>query len=170
MIIWKPGKRRPMTTTERQKGTDDQVERLRRLRRRLVWPFFVGPLIVKDYTWESKYIFTSHVSGHWAVFKVTRIRHTQFLLRHYVCVQAVIVKDWICDLSGLLHVFELIWWLQRLYLRQLFLFLRWRYQHWIWRRTLQDIPFKVWVFKYAFDKLCVSFQQQKGNLDLVASF
>lgn len=117
-----PARQSQMTTVGCGKETSDQVNLPRRLRRRPVWPFFVGPLIVKDYTWESKYIFTSHVSGHWAVFKVTRIRHTQFSLRHYVCVCAVIVKDWYSDLLGLLYVLGLIWCLERLYFQDLLLF------------------------------------------------
>lgn len=133
-----------MTTVGRAKEIDDQVKQSRRLRRRPVWPFFVGPLIVKDYTWESKYIFTSHVSGHWAVFKVTRIRHTQFSLRNYVCVQAVIVKDWYSDLLGLLYVLGLVWCLERRIFHVLLLLLRrWRYQLWTWRRILQDTLSKV---------------------------
>lgn len=143
MIISKPEKCCIQTTSEWESGTEDQVDRLWRQWRRPVWPFFVGPLIVKDYTWESKYIFTSHVSGHWAVFKVTRIRHTQFLLRHYVCTQAVIVKDWNCDSSELSHVYELIFCLAILFFLRLFLNLRWRYLPWTWRRTLQDTPSKV---------------------------
>lgn len=158
----KPGKWYPMTTTARQKGTQDQVDRLRRLWRRLVWPFFVGPLIVKDYTWELKYIFTSHVSGHWAVFKVTRIRHTQFLLRHYVCAQAVLVDDWNCDILELLHVFELIWCLLRLLLRRLFWFLRWQYLPWTWRRTSQDTLSKVCCQLHWFYLVWLHFRIKNG--------
>lgn len=55
-------------TTERDKRSGGAVPKAAEA----VWPFFVAPLIVKDYTWESKYIFTPHVSGQWAVFKVTR--------------------------------------------------------------------------------------------------
>lgn len=151
-----------MITAGWGKETDDQVKQSRRLRRRPVWPFFVGPLIVKDYTWESKYIFTSHVSGRWAVFKVTRIRHTQFSLRNYVCVQAVIVKDWYSDLLGLLYVLGLIWCLERQIFQLLLYFLRrWRYLLWTWRRILQDTLFKVGFanifcfFDYLFIHSCV---------------
>lgn len=100
----------PMWPVGCQKETSERAEGFRRLWRRPVWSFFVAPLIVKDYTWESKYIFTSHVSGHWAVFKETRIWHTPFLLGYHVSVQFVIVLDWVIFRT---FVFGLTWCLER---------------------------------------------------------